>query len=78
MAARPDSAPTLEDVEEPALVVVGDEDALAPPAEAHNMVESLPRGRLVVIEGCGHISAMERPDALTEALRTFLTDAGSA
>jgi pimeloyl-ACP methyl ester carboxylesterase len=74
MAARPDSVPTLEEVEEPALIVVGDEDALAPLAEAEIMLDALPDAELAVIPGCGHLSAMERPDDVTAVLRDFLEE----
>src|SRR5205085_412778 len=39
----------------PALVVVGDQDRLTPPAAARRLAASLPHGRLAVIEGAGHV-----------------------
>lgn len=72
MATRPDSVPTLEDVEQPTLIVVGDEDALAPLSEAEIMLDALPEAELAVIPGCGHLSAMERPGDVTAILRDFL------
>jgi pimeloyl-ACP methyl ester carboxylesterase len=57
----------------PALVVVGDEDALAPPADAQAMVDALPSGRLVRIPRSGHLTAVETPDEFTVAVRDFLT-----
>jgi pimeloyl-ACP methyl ester carboxylesterase len=73
MAARPDSLDTLRSAAVPALVVVGDEDALAPPADAQVMVDALPSGRLVRIPRSGHLTAVETPDEFTVAVRDFLT-----
>lgn len=72
MAARPDSTDTLRCADVPALVVVGDEDVLSPPSDAEAMVEALPRGRLVVVPGSGHLTAVEAPDAFNRAVRDFL------
>lgn len=74
MAARPDSLATLEEFEEPALVVVGDEDVLAPLAEAQMMLDAIPEATLAVIPGCGHLSAMERPGDLTAILLDYLDE----
>ena len=54
------------------MVITGDEDALASMAEHELMAESLRHSRLVVIEKCGHLSAVEQPQALSEALLDFL------
>lgn len=78
MAARPDSLDTLEDFEEPALVVVGDEDVLAPLAEAQMMLDALPDATLAVIPGCGHLSAMERPDDLNAIMLDYLDELAAA
>lgn len=72
MAARPDSLGTLRSVDVPALVVLGDEDELATRADADAMLDALPDGRLAVLDGCGHLSAMEVPDAFDAAVAAFL------
>lgn len=72
MAARPDSFDTLHAANVPALVLVGDEDELTPPADAEAMVEALPDARLVTIGASGHLSALEVPDEVTAALKDFL------
>jgi pimeloyl-ACP methyl ester carboxylesterase len=74
MAARPDSLPSLHDVEVPALVIVGDEDVLSPVAEAQTMLDALPDARLVVVPGAGHLTAMESPDLFTAAVQEFLAE----
>ena len=76
MAARPDSLDVLAATDVPALVVVGDEDALSPVADARAMADALPQGRLVVLEGAGHLSAVEVPDAFAGAVGAFLDELG--
>jgi 3-oxoadipate enol-lactonase len=72
MIARPDSTETLATIDVPTLVVVGDEDALTPPAEARAMQERIAGSRLEVIAGAGHASAFERPAAFSHVLGDFL------
>lgn len=75
MAARPDSFPTLRAADIPALVIVGEEDELSPPADAEAMAEALPRaGKPVVIPAAGHLSCVEKPSPFTAALARFLAD----
>jgi pimeloyl-ACP methyl ester carboxylesterase len=72
MAARPDSFDTLRAVSVPALVVVGAEDAISPPADAQAMADAIPGARLVTIPDAGHLTAVEAPDAFASAVREFL------
>jgi len=72
MAARPDSLDTLRKVDVPAVVILGDEDALASRDDGAAMVEALPQGSLVVIPGAGHLSAVEAPGAFSTAVRELL------
>jgi pimeloyl-ACP methyl ester carboxylesterase len=53
----------------PTLVVAGDRDRLTPPAHARRIAERLPRSAgLVQLEATGHMSLLERPHELAEAL----------
>jgi pimeloyl-ACP methyl ester carboxylesterase len=74
MADRPDSLATLSEFAGPAVVVAGAEDVLSPRAEQDLMVEALPNVRFVEIAQCGHLSAVERPEALSAALQAFLAE----
>lgn len=76
MAARPDSLGTLRAADLPALVVRGDEDALASQADVEAMVEALPQGRLAVLPGAGHLSAVEVPSAFDAVVAEFLAGLG--
>ena len=72
MMARPDSTPDLPRISCPALVVVGDEDELTPPADAEKMQNHISRSRLVVLPEAGHLSNLEAPDGFTLAVSDFL------
>ncbi|WP_215542188.1 alpha/beta fold hydrolase [Amycolatopsis sp. CA-230715] len=72
MAARPDSAELLRGADVPALVLVGEHDNLTPHAEASAMAEALSNADLVTIEGAGHLTPLERPDAVSGAILDWL------
>lgn len=74
MAERPDSTGLLPQIACPTLVVVGEHDAPAPPAEARTMAEAIPRARLEVIPEAGHLSNLEQPETFNQFLRDWLYD----
>ena len=69
-----DLGEALEHVRVPALVVAGDVDRLTPPASAVALNERLPDARLVVLEGAGHCSMLDRPEEFNEAVERFLRE----
>jgi 3-oxoadipate enol-lactonase len=69
---RADSTSTLADLDVPALVLVGEEDALTPPEASREIVAGLPRGQLVELPGAGHLTPLERPAEFNEELLVFL------
>ncbi|WP_417308805.1 alpha/beta fold hydrolase [Devosia sp.] len=66
--ARVDSRPDLGTIKMPTLIVVGEGDAITPPALAEEMHAGIPHSRLVVVPGGGHMAVLEQPDIVTEAL----------
>jgi pimeloyl-ACP methyl ester carboxylesterase len=73
MRERPDSTPMLSTlIGVPALVVVGREDVITPPAIAEGMATALPEARLVEIPGAGHLPCVEQPVPTTRAILKFL------
>jgi pimeloyl-ACP methyl ester carboxylesterase len=64
--------PPFEDIAVPTLVLTGSADRVAPPGHARAMAERIPGARFVEIEGAGHISNIEAPDAFNAALDAFL------
>jgi len=65
---RPDARPLLARIKCPTLVLVGDGDELTPPALAQEIAAGVAGSRLVVVAECGHLSTMERPEAVNRAL----------
>jgi pimeloyl-ACP methyl ester carboxylesterase len=56
----------------PTLVVRGADSDILSPEVARTMVERLPDGRLVEIEGAGHTVPADRPDEFVRCVRAFL------
>jgi pimeloyl-ACP methyl ester carboxylesterase len=69
---RPDSRPGLPAIKCPTLVLVGDGDQLTPPALSEEMAALTPGSKLVVVPQCGHLSTLERPEAVTKALVAWM------
>jgi pimeloyl-ACP methyl ester carboxylesterase len=66
--ARPDLRPHLASIRCPTLVLVGDGDQLTPPPLSEEIAAGIAGSRLVVVPECGHLSTLERPEAVNEAL----------
>ena len=62
----------------PTLVVAGDRDRLTPPEHGRRIAEALPHpAGLIVLEQTGHMSPLERPRELFEALGELIDGAAS-
>jgi len=70
--SRPDSMTELLRIACPTLVLCGRQDALTPLDRHEEMAESIPDADLVVLARCGHLAPMERPDAVSDAMRAWL------
>lgn len=71
--ARPDSRPGLSAIGCPTLVLCGRQDVLTPPELSEEIAGMIPGAELVLIDDCGHLATMERPDAVNAALRAWMT-----
>jgi pimeloyl-ACP methyl ester carboxylesterase len=69
MKQRPDRTSVLARLRVGLAIVVGEDDALTPPAEARSMAERVSGARLTVVPGAGHLTPLEAPEALSAALR---------
>lgn len=69
---RPDSLADLAAIDCPTLVLAGASDEITTPEQAAEMADRIPGARLVVIPDCGHLSALEQPAAVTQALLGWL------
>ena len=70
--SRQDSRDLLSTVTCPTLIACGREDLLTPPALSEEMAAAVPAARLEIVEECGHLPALERPERTTAMLRRWL------
>ena len=76
MARREDVRGKLDAITADSLCIVGVEDVISPPAEMHEIAVLLAKSgpddvRVTEIDGAGHMTPMENPAAVTEAIATF-------
>jgi pimeloyl-ACP methyl ester carboxylesterase len=69
---RADSTAALSTIAVPTLVIVGNDDALTPPALAQSIAAKLPHAHLVEISDAGHLANLEAPAAFNHAVRNYL------
>jgi pimeloyl-ACP methyl ester carboxylesterase len=74
LIGRPDNRPLLARIRCPTLVLVGREDALTPVELAREITRGIPGAKLKIVRDCGHLSTLERPEAVNRALRAWLAD----
>lgn len=65
----------LDEVRVPALVVGGSSDRITVCAASEYLAEHLPKAELRLLDGCGHMSMMERHREVNRMLATFCEDA---
>ena len=56
------------------MVVCGRQDDLTPLDLSEELAHLIPRARLAVLEDCGHLSTMERPEQVTALMRDWLAE----
>lgn len=71
-AIRTDRRPDLPRIKCPTIVVCGRDDAATPLFLSEEIAKAIPAAALVVIEQCGHLVTMEKPEATNEILQVWL------
>jgi len=69
---RRDYADVLGLIDVPVLILAGAVDSLRSPAVHREMANLIRDSRLVVVPDCGHMLAMEQPEAVNRAMREWL------
>ena len=69
---RPDRTALLTSLRLPTLVLCGRNDSWSPLARHEDMARLIPDSHLVAVPDCGHMSTMERPEAVSAALLAWL------
>jgi pimeloyl-ACP methyl ester carboxylesterase len=73
--SRADSRLLLTSIHCPTLVLVGDGDELTPVELSQEIANGIEGATLTVLPDCGHLSTLERPDAVNAALSAWLSAA---
>ncbi|MDZ4375824.1 MAG: alpha/beta fold hydrolase [Phenylobacterium sp.] len=66
--SRADSRPGLPNISCPTLVIWGRQDGITTEAHQAEIVGGVPGARLEVIEDCGHLATLERPETVARRL----------
>lgn len=72
--SRRDNHDVLPTISCPTLVLGARQDALTPPPIQQAMAEAIPNARLVILEHSGHLSPLERPEAVAAIIDTWLSE----
>lgn len=72
LADRPASAPWLETITVPTLVIAGEHDVISPVTEMEATAAAIPGAELVVVPRVGHMTPMEDAAGFNAALESFL------
>lgn len=72
LLTRPDASALLPQIAVPVLTLCGTEDQWSPMIRHREMARMVRHGEFVPVPECGHMSTMERPEAVNEALRHWL------
>ena len=75
---RADSRDTLSTITCPSLVLCGREDRLCPDWMHEQMAAAIAGSSLEIIEHSGHFSTLEAPDAVSTAMKVWLSRPGDA
>jgi len=70
---RTDSRPTIGKIHCPTLVLCGSNDLVTPVEFSEELTSLITDARLSVIEECGHMSLLEKPNEVNAALRSLLS-----
>ena len=69
---RPDFSEVLTEISCPTLICAGEKDVMRPVEVHKDMAAKIQSGKLVVVKGGGHMIAMEQPDQVVAAMRSWL------
>lgn len=62
----------LNQIKAPTLIIVGNEDVATPYVKAERIHFAIDGSKLAIIEGAGHTSTIENPEAVNETIEKFL------
>jgi len=69
---RPEARAVLPLIQCSTLILCGRQDAWSPVSQHEEIAAAVPHSKLVIVEHAGHMSPVEQPEAVTEALLSWL------
>jgi pimeloyl-ACP methyl ester carboxylesterase len=69
---RPDSRPLLSEINIPTLVIAGKDDQLITPDNSEEIASGIKGAKLELVDHCGHMGMIEKPESYTKLLKAFL------
>ncbi len=66
----------LSTIQQPALVITGDSDAIVPVTDSERLASELPNADYAVLSSCGHVPQEECPAQFEDAVNEWLTQMG--
>jgi pimeloyl-ACP methyl ester carboxylesterase len=73
-ATRVDERPGLASIPCPTLIIAAADDALCSVARHEELSRLIPNSRLIVVQRCAHLSPLEQPEVVGQAIREWQTD----
>ena len=77
LLGRPDATTLLPTIRCPTMVLCGRHDAWSPLVRHEQMHDAIRHSTLVIVEDSGHMTTMEQPDAVSQALAEWLGSASA-
>jgi pimeloyl-ACP methyl ester carboxylesterase len=68
----PEFTDRIPEIQQPALVISGDSDAIVPVADSQQLHTELPHSDLAILPSCGHVPQEECPELFEEAVDAWL------
>jgi pimeloyl-ACP methyl ester carboxylesterase len=72
LLSRRDHLANLPNISCPTTIICGRQDQLTPLELSIEMADNIPGSDLAVIENCGHLTTMERPEEVNDTMRKWL------
>ncbi len=72
MLGRIDSRPGLAQINCPTLILCGRDDGITPPLLHQELTDAIAGAHLVVLDDCAHLSSLEQPERVAQALELWL------
>lgn len=73
LGLRTDTTASLQNINVPTLILVGEKDQVTPPAASLAMSEKIPNAQIHIIPHAGHFSNMENPSEFNQRVLSFLS-----